>query len=78
MQMFGGHKSDQHTLTANFYFKILKLAPDLIFLSKNNNKYNHKQCKLVNISLPWGSSNLCDRGGMGVVLCVLTIILRII
>lgn len=51
MQMFGGHKSDQHILTENFYLKILKPVTDLMFLSKNNNKYNHKQCKLVNTSL---------------------------
>lgn len=76
--MFGGHKSDQYTLTANFYFKFLKPATDLMFLSKNSNKYNHKQCKLVNTLVQWGNSNLTEKGGMGVVLCVLTIILRII
>lgn len=48
MQMFGGQMSNPHTLTLNFYCELLKSATNLIFVSKNNSKYNHEQHELVN------------------------------
>lgn len=55
--MFGGQQSNQHTSETIFYFNLMSLATNLVFVSKNNSKFNHEQRELVNGLLQWGKHN---------------------
>lgn len=57
IQMLGGQQNNQHTSKAIFYFNLMSLATNLVFVSKNNSKYNHEQRELVNGLLQWGKHN---------------------
>lgn len=59
-QMFGGQQSNQHTSETVFYFNLMSLATNLVFVSKNNSKFNHEQRELVNGLLQWGKHNLME------------------
>lgn len=57
IQMFSGQQSNQHTSETIFYFNLMSLATNLVFVSKNNSKFNHEQRELVNGLLQWGKHN---------------------